>query len=222
MMHLVTKKKSRGIMSSKILGEQSQFHEIEIQNQGEKQLKIHSVSNNLNNIKVQTKEKIFFPDNYSYDKIIQLRELINHCYHKEEDSLIHSSIDRTSFEELASLIEKEEILNVEVDSRIVASILFQKIDESTHKFGMLVTHPDYRGKGLGSKLISLAEKYAKERCSKYMCLELLTPNEWVHEQKKFLSEWYQRLGYRQTSLNEFPHKELLITPCSFFVFTKEL
>ena len=185
-------------------------------------MKITQIRINPTLIKRKVICDIINPIKLNETKLKDLNELINSIYHHDEDTLIDPSLDRTSPEELSMLIEKRELFIVELDGKIVASIHLQNVDKDTHKFGMLVTHPDYRYKGIASKLISFCENKAKENGSKYMSLDLLKPKEWTHEQKEYLENWYQRIGYIKSSLNDFPIKENLLTPCDFFEFIKIL
>ena len=70
-------------------------------------------------------------------------------------------------------------------------------DQSNHvgKFGMLCATEEMTGKGLGSLLIAYAENRAKAHGCNQMRLELLTPRDYEHPVKKFLIEWYTRIGY---------------------------
>ena len=79
--------------------------------------------------------------------------------------------------------------------------------------------------GLGRSLIGRAEQRAKDHGCEKMRLELLTPRDWEHPVKKFLDEWYQRIGYvkgdEANFEDQYAHRvNDLACPCKFTVYLK--
>lgn len=92
---------------------------------------------------------------------------------------------------------------------------------------MLAADPGHRGAGIGRDMVSFAERLSRERGCDTMQLELLVPKAWTHPAKKFLHDWYTRLGYRvvRTGSIEEQYPGLarqLATPCDYVVYHKQL
>ena len=68
-------------------------------------------------------------------------------------------------------------------------------DVNLGKLGMLAVREEHTRKGLGNLLVSCAENKSKESGCIQMRLELLIPRDYEHPYKKFLHEWYTKVGY---------------------------
>lgn len=168
--------------------------------------------------------KIYFPKNsdFSEEKLTELCDLINRVYFATESVLIDPSIPRTTVMELKKIISKNELVLVENKGFPVGCVKINHHDDQSLMFGMLVAHPDYRSQGIGKKCILFVEDFAKSKGYKKVCLELLTPKNWIHEQKEFLKSWYERLGYVKQCIVPFEKEEYLITPCDLTLYCKIL
>ena len=86
--------------------------------------------------------------------------------------------------------------------------------------GMLTVSPGLQGKGIGKKLLSAAELYAKQlKCNKIEMSVISVRHE--------LIAWYQRHGYLDTGIRKrFPAElqkfEISATPLEFLVLEKNL
>ena len=92
---------------------------------------------------------------------------------------------------------------------------------------MLAVESEQRGTGLGRELVKWVEEEGKRNGASVMQLELLSPREWVLPSKKFLKEWYTRMGYAVVRMGvfgeEFPEAvDLMTTECDFVVYQKRL
>nr|BFE71361.1 hypothetical protein GCM10020092_046620 [Actinoplanes digitatis] len=95
------------------------------------------------------------------------------------------------------------------------------------ELGMLVAHPERRGAGIGRDLIGYAESWARAQGIVTMRMELLVPQSWTHPVKRFLYDWYTRIGYRVVGKGDLAEQyprlvPRLATPCDFLVFHKDL
>lgn len=150
--------------------------------------------------------------------------LINEVYAASEEGLWLGDAQRTTVDEVAGLIRDGQIVVARVDDEIVGCLRLQQLDDATSEFGMLAADPARRGLGIGRELVRFAEATAR---GSVMQLEVLVPREWTHPSKKFLTEWYTRIGYRVTRTGtideDYPHlAPLLATPCDFVVYHKDL
>ena len=168
--------------------------------------------------------KFYFPTRQDFDdkKLQELCDLINSVYFVTESALIDPKIPRTTIQELKDIISKNELTLAELNGAMIGCVKIKLIDKKTLMFGMLVAHPEYRSQGIGKKLILFVENFAQSQGYQKVCLELLTPKNWIHSQKEFLKSWYVRLGYVRQNAVAFDKEEHLITPCELTLYSKDL
>jgi GNAT superfamily N-acetyltransferase len=157
----------------------------------------------------------------------QLTALVNDVYAASEQGLWLDEAMRTTPSEMAALIEAGQIAVATLRGRLAGSVRVQVLSEVTGEFGLLAADPEHRGIGVGRELVAFAERISRERGLRAMQLELLVPCTWSHPSKRFLDEWYRRMGYeviRRTSVDELQPElaPLLATPCEFVVYEKAL
>lgn len=150
--------------------------------------------------------------------------LINQVYAVAEEGLWLGDAQRTTADEVAGFVRDGQIVVARVDDEIVGCLRLQRLEDGTSEFGMLAADPARRGLGIGRELVRFAEETAR---GSVMQLEVLVPREWTHPSKKFLTEWYTRIGYRVTRTGtideDYPHlAPLLATPCDFVIYHKDL
>ena len=160
--------------------------------------------------------------NFNEESIKALCQLINNVYHQNEDVLINKSNPRTNLNELKTMINNKKLLIAKHNDKIIGCIQVSLVDEKTSIFAMLVTDPMNRSQGIGKKLVQHAEIYAKKNGCTKMHLKLLTPKEWIHEQKEFLKNWYERMGYIRKYDVPFENEKFYVTPCRFTLYSKQL
>ena len=157
----------------------------------------------------------------------ELAALVNSVYAVAEEGLWADGTSRTTPEEMAELIAAGQIAVARADEWIVGAVRVQRLDTGEAEFGMLVTDPAHRGKGVGRELIRFAERWSQERGLDRMQLEVLVPRQWSHPSKEFLKAWYPRIGYHPVSVGQFETSypelaPLLATPCDFVIYQKSL
>lgn len=130
--------------------------------------------------------KFYFPTVQDLDdkKLQELCDLINSVYFVTESVLIDPKIPRTTIQELKEIISKNELILAELNGVIIGCVKIKLIDKKTLMFGMLVAHPEHRSQGIGKKLILFVENFAQSQGYQKVCLELLTPKNWIHSQKE--------------------------------------
>jgi GNAT superfamily N-acetyltransferase len=156
-----------------------------------------------------------------------IADLVNEVYAVAEEGLWIEGTTRTSAAEIAEFVREGEIAVARVDGRIVGCVRIQHLDEHLSEFGMLVASPRHRGLGIGRKLVWFAEHWSLDQHREAMQLELLVPREWTHPHKKFLAEWYTRLGYEVVRKEElglmYPNLAPRLTcPCDHVIYRKDL
>jgi len=150
--------------------------------------------------------------------------LINEVYAVAEEGIWLDDARRTTADEVAGFIRDGQLVAAWLDDEIVGCLRLQQLDDATSEFGMFAADPARRGLGIGRELVRFAEETAR---GSVMQLEVLVPREWTHPSKKFVAEWYTRMGYRVTRTGtideDYPHlAPLLATPCDFVIYHKDL
>jgi ribosomal protein S18 acetylase RimI-like enzyme len=86
---------------------------------------------------------------------------------------------------------------IDGNQKIIGCVSLQEKKDKLY-LGMLTVQPDIQATGIGKKLLSSAEEYAKNK--KIYCIEMT-----VISVRQELIEWYQRRGYQLTGeKREFP------------------
>jgi GNAT superfamily N-acetyltransferase len=157
----------------------------------------------------------------------RLVQLVNEVYAEAEEGLWIDGATRTTVPEMRDLVGRGEIAVATIGRDVVGCLRIQELDGARGEFGMLAAAPDRRGVGIGRELVRFAEQSSRERGHRSMQLELLVPRGWVHPSKRFLDEWYRRIGYRVTRTgtidSAYPQlAPLLATPCDFVIYEKPL
>jgi len=115
--------------------------------------------------------------------------------------------DRTTAEEIASLIASGCFLVLECGGGIGAAVLVQGpgqhpgVPPSHAYLGMLSVQPELQGMGLGVRLVRVAEAMAEAAGATSMSLRIVNLRE-------ELSRWYKSLGYREVGTTPFTHHSL--------------
>jgi len=156
-------------------------------------------------------ENISVATSKDIDKLILL---INSAYRGEsakkgwthEASLIEgdSRIDKDSLEKMM-IDPNATILKYEENEQIFGCVYLEKKNSSLY-LGLLSVSPDVQAKGIGKKLLKVAEEHALLiNCNK---IEMT-----VITMRTKLIAWYERHGYHQTNQTQpFPENERFGTP----------
>jgi GNAT superfamily N-acetyltransferase len=158
--------------------------------------------------------------------VAEVTNLVNRVYATAEEGLWRDGTARTTLSDITEFIRGGEIAVARLEGRIVGSVRIQRLG-GVGEFGMLAADPGHRGVGIGRRLVRFAEQLTCEAGLDTMQLELLVPQAWMHPAKKFLHDWYTRLGYRavRTGSIDEQHPALaprLATPCDFVIYHKRL
>jgi ribosomal protein S18 acetylase RimI-like enzyme len=160
-------------------------------------------------------------------RISALADLVNAVYKDAEKGLWLDDAQRTTPQEIHTLVRAGEIAAAQSNGRIVGCVRIRRLDDRLGEFGMLVTSPQRRRLGIGRRLVQFAEEHCRQAGLGTLQLELLVPRDWTHPFKELLAQWYARLGYRRVGLGAMeksypdltPH---LATACDFVIYHKAL
>jgi GNAT superfamily N-acetyltransferase len=153
--------------------------------------------------------------------VAELRDLVNRVYEVAEEGMWPAGKARIDSEEMRVAVRGGQIAVATVDGRVVGSVRVRQLDSETGEFGLLVAAPEHRGIGVGRELVRFAESLMRSRGMTTMQLRVLAPLGWAHPVKKFLHEWYSRMGYAVVGRRPFDHA-VLLTPCEFAIYEKPL
>jgi ribosomal protein S18 acetylase RimI-like enzyme len=117
--------------------------------------------------------------------------------------------DRTSQREVEELIGTGRFVVLEDDRRLAAAV---NVDPQGY-FGMLAVEPELQGRGLGRRLVAIAEAMCEASGAAAVRLRIINLRE-------ELSRWYRSLGYRETGTS--PCIRPAKRPCHFVEMRKEL
>lgn len=160
------------------------------------------------------------------DLLRDVTELTNRVYADAEAGMWQPGTPRTNSEEITDAIGAGQIVVACLDGRVVGVVRTSAAD-GTGWLGMLAVHPDYRGAGIGRRLVDTSESTAAADGAKEMQIEVLTPIDGSNSSKIELDRWYKRLGYEHTGDDDLAKhhaalSDLLAIPCVLKVYRKPL
>jgi GNAT superfamily N-acetyltransferase len=123
--------------------------------------------------------------------------------------------DRTSPEDVRSLMREGEFLVRDRDDGSPVACVFVKHNGTRGYFGMLSVAPDVQGRGLGRGIITEVE----ERLRQVGCEAL---DIYVVNLRTELPPFYRKLGYVESGTRPFVHPDEATQPCHIIVMTKTL
>lgn len=136
-----------------------------------------------------------------------LAELINRAYAIEH---VFVEGDRTHAAEIARMMEGGTFVVLEEAGGLAAAVYV----EPAGYFGMLSVRPELQGRGLGRRLVSIAEAMCQAAGARQVRLRIISLRE-------ELGRWYRSLGYRETGTSPYEHRPVK-KPVHFIEMMKPL
>ena len=99
--------------------------------------------------------------------------------------------------ELETLMERGSFLLMEEEDAVIACVYLEPHDEHCY-LGLLSIDPSRKGTGLGRKMNTAAEAFAREQGCRWMDLRVVSPR------RTELVPLYLKLGYQETGRQEYP------------------
>lgn len=131
-----------------------------------------------------------------------LTALVNRAY-EIEAAFIDG--ERTNDDEIRDLVASGCFLVLDCAEGLGAAILVQGpgvrpgLPPQNAYFGMLAVHPALQGKGIGRRMVEVAEAMAHANGAQAMSLRMISLRE-------ELSRWYRSLGYREIGTAPYTHR----------------
>jgi len=156
------------------------------------------------------------------EEVCLLVDLVNHVYDISEFGLWKKEKVRVTLAEMTQYISNEEVYICRFKHKIVGCIRLNLLHDAKSEFGMLAVDPQFRGFGIGKRLIRLVEMNAADLgCSK-MQLEVFDSQNFPLPEKVFLRQWYRDLGYQYLSNRDAYSKYEWLTQKSLVSLKLEL
>jgi predicted N-acetyltransferase YhbS len=142
----------------------------------------------------------------------QITEVINVAFHIVEGFFIDGP--RISQAEVEQLLVKGAFLLAEAGDKLNGCVYVELRGERSY-LGLLSVDPDNQQGGLGSLLMLEAEKYCRERGSRFMDI-------YIVNLRTDLPAFYERRGYVENGTTPFPPDVVTKIPCHFINMSKPL
>jgi len=142
----------------------------------------------------------------------KITNIINAAFHIVEGFFIDGP--RIDQAEVEQLLDKGAFLLAEAGDKLNGCVYVELRGERSY-LGLLSVDPTCQRGGLGSLLMSEAEKYCRERGSQFM--DILIVN-----LRTDLPAFYQRRGYFENGTAPFPADVVTKIPCHFINMSKAL
>lgn len=133
-------------------------------------------------------------DAHTPEIVGRLVNIINEAYRWSEAEQWTREKERTNAAEIAELLSAGSMLLAFIGETIVGVVKIEQKDRDMGGFGMLATDPDGLGQGTGRALVAEAETWGREMNLSAMEIEIVRAEQ-PNDHKRFLHEWYTRLGY---------------------------
>lgn len=141
-----------------------------------------------------------------------IRLVINSAFGKAEGFLIDR--DRVDSEAVHAFLEKGKFL-VADDAGTLAGCVYVELRGDRAYLGLLAVNPELQKAGLGSALMTAAEKYCADAGCKFMDLRIVSV-------RRELPSFYQHRGYVETGTAQFTPGLNPKVPCHFVNMSKPL
>jgi predicted N-acetyltransferase YhbS len=143
----------------------------------------------------------------------QIMAVINSAFKVAEDFFCFE--DRITLEEVERLFTTGTFLIAESDRVLVGCVYVELKDRDRSYLGLLSVDPSQQQGGLGSLLMTAAEKHCRELGCNIMDI-------WIVNLRTELTPFYHRRGYVETGTHPFPSEVRTKHPCHFITMTKSL
>jgi GNAT superfamily N-acetyltransferase len=143
----------------------------------------------------------------------QIMAVINSAFRVAEEFFCFE--DRITLEEVERLFTTGTFLVAASDRVLVGCVYVELKDNDRAYLGLLSVDPSQQQGGLGSLLMTAAEKYCRELGRRFMDI-------WIVNLRTELTPFYQRRGYVETGTHPFPTDVQTKQPCHFITMAKPL
>ena len=122
--------------------------------------------------------------------------------------------ERVDHAEVAALRERGHFLVLDGDGGELAAAVYVRIDDGRGTIGLLSVAPDHQGRGLGRRLVAVAEAL----CAAVGCVDVELA---IVNLRQELGPWYRSQGYREIGTAPYDQRPVK-QPCHFVRMQKAL
>jgi N-acetylglutamate synthase-like GNAT family acetyltransferase len=138
--------------------------------------------------------------------------LVNRAY-KVESFFVDG--DRTTAAELAQLMHGGTFLVLEHNAGGLAAAIYVEAHQDAAYIGLLSVSPDMQGRGLGKRLVRIAEALGEAMGCQSAGLKIVNLRE-------DLGRWYRSLGYAEVGASPYDPSRPVKQPCHFIEMRRSL
>ncbi len=139
-----------------------------------------------------------------------LAQLINRAYEVEQ---FFVDGERTSAAEIAAMQKTGAFFVLDCEGGHAAAV-YVTLEGERAQLQMLSVSPEHQGRGLGTRLVAVAEAFCRAQGARSMGLQIVNLRD-------ELGPWYRRLGYRETQAVPYVDRPIK-RPCHFIQMSKAL
>lgn len=120
--------------------------------------------------------------------------LTNKVYSQSEGHFWVKDWQRLDVDTFTQYINQQSVFLALQDGSVVGCVYVKKEEEMLN-FGMLVCHPDHRGKGIGTFILDYVIRIAKDEGCQGVSCDCIFPIEYEDEHRMFLDRFYVSKGF---------------------------
>ena len=144
-----------------------------------------------------------------------LAALINRAFAVEQFFLVH---DRVTLVQVESSLDRGTFLLLEADGVLQAAVFCEmggEIAPGFGRIGMLSVDPELQGKGIGRRMVDLAESFFRAQGCAFSELRIV-------DLRRELPPFYRKLGYVEVTQEPFPDEIEVKMACHLLRMNKVL
>ncbi|WP_225741165.1 GNAT family N-acetyltransferase [Halorussus halophilus] len=130
----------------------------------------------------------------------ELTSVLHSAYRENRELGFPAKAESVTESEVAEWSQEARIYVAESDRELVGGVRLEETEPERVKLSRLGVHEDWKGEGVGSRLLSHAEEVVREE--DYETIWLTTP-----ESHPYLPELYRRRGYEETEPYPLEYRE---------------
>lgn len=130
----------------------------------------------------------------------ELLTVYHSAYRENRELGFPMKAENATAADVKSWMAEERLLVAEIDGTVVGAVRIERTDETSLKLSRLGVHDDWKGHGIGSRLLEQVESFASESANGRIWLT--TPPD-----HPYLPELYRKRGYVETGVSPLDYRD---------------